>query len=58
MSYTRLFYCFSPFAATLGSLAQSPEPHPYTQPKRTAKVEEKAESKKAESKKLKDFSYT
>jgi hypothetical protein len=56
LSYTRLKTRFStPFAATLAGATQSSEPHPYTQPKRTAKVEEKAGKQKAESKKLKDF---
>jgi hypothetical protein len=58
LSYTRLLKSFlakhrflAPFAATLTGSAQSPEPHPYTQPKRTAKVEEKAETKKPDCKK-------
>ena len=38
-----------------GRLAQSPEPHPYTQPKRTAKVEEKAWKQKAWKQKAKSF---
>jgi hypothetical protein len=56
LSYTRFLSFLTPFAATLAGASQSPEPHPYTQPKRTAKVEEKAESKKPESKIPKVFS--
>jgi len=56
LSYTRLLSFLTPFAATLAGASQSPEPHPYTQPKRTAKVEEKAETKNPKSKIPKVFS--
>jgi len=46
---------FCPFDPALIGFAQSPEPHPYTQPKRTAKVAEKAESKNVEYKISKVF---
>jgi hypothetical protein len=44
-----------PFTTNLAGATQSSEPHPYTQPKRTAKVEEKAGKQKARRKKLKVF---
>jgi hypothetical protein len=52
LSYTRLCIKICPFDPALTVFAQSPEPHPYTQPKRTAKVGEKALKPKVESKKL------
>jgi hypothetical protein len=55
LSYTRLFSKNCPFDPSLAGFAQSPEPHPYTQPKRTAKVGEKPLKPKVESKKLKEF---
>jgi hypothetical protein len=57
LSYTRLFSKNCPFDPSLAGFAQSPEPHPYTQPKRTAKVGEKALKPKVESKKLKEFGF-
>src|SRR5687768_15432544 len=48
LSYTRLFMLKEAFFTQLFRLfAQSPEPHPYTQPKRTAKVDESYKKTKA-----------
>jgi hypothetical protein len=51
-----MYLIIQPFGRIFSLFAQSPEPHPYTQPKRTAKVVEKSLKQKAGKQNAESFS--